>query len=141
MIHIKSSQKLIMPPTSKAYNEEGEEEKEDEEDEEEEEEEPLRPGKRQRTAPASSKSKCSDKGKGKDKGKDKAQANTPAPLDTSAHFPITVRKTRGKNKKGELPSYVPPRPVPSMDAVTLAAETLANGQCEPTVVSLSNCDC
>ncbi|KAJ7879532.1 hypothetical protein B0H14DRAFT_2566708 [Mycena olivaceomarginata] len=137
MIRIKSSQKSITPPASEAYNEEGEEEKEDGEDEEEEEEEPPRPVKYQRTAPASSKSKSSGKGK----GKGKVRANTPAPLDTSARFPITVRKTRRKNKKGEVPSYVPPQPVPSMDVVTLAAETLANGQREPTVfdAGCSNC--
>jgi uncharacterized protein (DUF4213/DUF364 family) len=52
-----------------------------------------------------------------------------------------MRKTHGKNKKGELPSYVPPQPIPSMDVVTLAAETLANQQRKPTVVSLSNRDC
>ncbi|KAJ7755266.1 hypothetical protein B0H14DRAFT_2635296 [Mycena olivaceomarginata] len=115
----------VTPPASEAYNEEGEEEKEEEE--EEEEEEPLRPAKCQRTAPASS------KGKGKDKGKGKVRANTPATLETSERFPIPVRKTHGKNKKGELPAYVPPQPVPTMDTVTLAAETLANGQHEPTV--------
>jgi hypothetical protein len=52
-----------------------------------------------------------------------------------------MRKTRGKSKKGEVPAYVPPQPVPSMDTLTLAAETLANQQREPTVVSLSHCDC
>ncbi|KAJ7696154.1 hypothetical protein B0H14DRAFT_3905285 [Mycena olivaceomarginata] len=108
--------KSITPPASEAYNEEGEEEKEDEE--EEEEEELPRPAKRQRTGPASSKSK-----------------------ETSSRFPIPVRKTRRKNKKGELPAYVPPETVPTMDTVTLAAETLANGQREPTVfdAGCSNC--
>ncbi|KAJ7819712.1 hypothetical protein B0H14DRAFT_2600461 [Mycena olivaceomarginata] len=123
-----SSQKSITPPTSEAYNEEGEEEKEDEE--EEEEEEPPRPVKRQRTGPAPSKSK----GSGKGKGKGKARANTPAALETSDRFPIPVCKTHGKSKKGELPAYVPPQPVPMMDTVTLAAEMLANQRREPTVV-------
>jgi hypothetical protein len=56
-------------------------------------------------------------------------------VDTSTCFPIPVRKTHGKSKKGEVPAYVPPQPVPSMDTLTLAAETLANQQREPTMVS------
>jgi hypothetical protein len=79
--------------------------------------------------PASRKGKSS----GKDKGK--VRAKTSASLETSDRFPIPVRKTRGKNKKGKLPPYVPPRPVLSMDTITLAAETLANQQREPIVVS------
>jgi hypothetical protein len=127
MIKAKSSQRLVTPPTSEAYNEEGEEEKEDEE--EEEEEEPPRPAKCQHTVPTWSKSK----GSGKDKGK--ARAKTPTSLETSDRFPIPVRKTHGKSKKDELPAYVPPQPIPTMDMVTLAAETLANGQREPMVVT------
>jgi hypothetical protein len=127
MIKTRSSQRSVTPPASEAYNEEGEEEKEDEE--EEDEEEPPRPAKHQRMTPASSKSR----GPGKDKGK--ARAKTPASLETSARFPITVHKIHGKNKKGEVPAYVPPQPIPSMDTLTLAAETLTNQQHEPTVVS------
>jgi hypothetical protein len=136
MIKTRSSQRSVTPPASEAYNEEGEEEKEDEE-EEEDEEEPPRPAKHQRTGPAPPKSKVSGKGK----GKGKARANTPALVDTWTRFPIPVRKTCGKSKKGEVPAYVPPQPVPSMDTLTLAAETLANQQCEPIVVRLSNRDC
>jgi hypothetical protein len=130
MIRIKSSQKSVTPPASEAYNEEGEEEK-DEEDEEEEEEAPPRPAKRRRTAPAPPKSKTP----GKSKGKGKAQVETPALPDLSTSFPIPVRKTRGKSKKTELPAYVPPQPVPLMDTVSLAAETLASQRREPLVVS------
>jgi hypothetical protein len=135
MIKTRSSQRSVTLPASKAYNEEGEEEKEDEE--EEDEEEPPCPVKHQRTGPASPKSKASGKGK----GKGKARANTPALVDTSTRFPIPLRKTRRKSKKGEVPAYVPPQPIPSMDTLTLATETLANQQREPTVVSLSNCNC
>jgi hypothetical protein len=46
-----------------------------------------------------------------------------------------VCKTHGKSKKAELPAYVPPQPVPLMDTVSLAAETLASQRCEPLVVS------
>jgi hypothetical protein len=123
MIIMHSSRKSITPSAEEAYHEEGEEE-----------EEPLRPAKCQRTAPASF------KGKGKDKGKGKAQANTPAPSSASSHFPLVDRKTRGKRKKDELPSYVPPRPVPTMDTVRLAAESLAKEQREPTVVRKVNHD-
>jgi hypothetical protein len=132
MIKTRLSQRSVTPPASEAYNEEGEEEKEDEE-EEEDEEEPPHPAKHQRTGPASPKSRASGKGKGKGKGK--VRANTPTLVDTSTRFPIPVCKTHGKSKKGEVPAYVPPQPVPSMDTLTLAAETLANQQCEPTVVS------
>ncbi|KAJ7690179.1 hypothetical protein B0H14DRAFT_3532416 [Mycena olivaceomarginata] len=76
----------------------------EEEKEEEEEEEPVRPTKRQRTSSSAAKSK----GKGK-------------------------RKTRGKSKKADLPEYVPPRPVPTMDTVRLASESLAKEQSESTV--------
>jgi hypothetical protein len=130
MIRIKSSQKSVTPPASEAYNEEGEEEK-DEEDEEEEEEAPPRPAKRRRTAPAPPKSKTP----GKSKGKGKAQVETPALPDLSTSFPIPVRKTRGKSKKAEVSPYVPPQPIPSMDTVSLAAETLASQRREPLVVS------
>jgi hypothetical protein len=137
MIKIKSSQKSVTPPASEAYNEEGEEEKDEEEEEEEEEEAPPRPAKRRRTAPALPKSKTP----GKSKGKGKAQVETPALADTSSTFPIPVRKTHGKSKKAELPTYVPPQPVLLMDTVSLAVETLASQHCEPLVVSLSNRDC
>ncbi|KAJ7817904.1 hypothetical protein B0H14DRAFT_2601627 [Mycena olivaceomarginata] len=126
MIKTRSSQRSVTPPASEAYNEEGEEEKEDEE----EEEEPPRPVKRQRTSSTAPKSKCSVKGK----GKGKAPANTPVPFPGSSLFPPVERKTRGKRKKDELPPYVPPRPVPTMDTVRLAAESLAKEQSEPTVV-------
>ncbi|KAJ7696125.1 hypothetical protein B0H14DRAFT_2650305 [Mycena olivaceomarginata] len=106
----------VVPEIS--YNKEGEEE---------EEEEPLHPAKHQRTGPAPSKSKVS----GKSKSKGKARANTPALVDTSTRFPIPVRKPRRKSKKGELPAYVPPQPVSSMDTVSLAAETLANQRVNP----------
>ncbi|KAJ7847128.1 hypothetical protein B0H14DRAFT_2583771 [Mycena olivaceomarginata] len=128
MIKIKSSQKSVTPPASEAYNEEGEEE-EDEEEEEEEEEASPRPAKRRRTAPALPKSKTP----GKSKGKGKAQVEMPALPDISTTFPIPVRKTRGKSKKAELPPYVPPQPVPLMDTVSLAAETLASQHREPLV--------
>ncbi|KAJ7800944.1 hypothetical protein B0H14DRAFT_2576198 [Mycena olivaceomarginata] len=136
MIKIKSSQKSVTPPASEAYNEEGEEEK-DEEEEEEEEEVPPRPAKRRRTAPALSKSKTP----GKSKGKGKAQVETPALPDLSTTFPIPVRKTRGKSKKAEPSAYVPPQPVPLMDTVSLAAETLASQRREPLVfdAGCSNC--
>ncbi|KAJ7790173.1 hypothetical protein B0H14DRAFT_3501924 [Mycena olivaceomarginata] len=136
MIRIKSSQKSVTPPASEAYNEEGEEEK-DEEEEEEEEEAPPRPAKRRRTAPALPKSKTP----GKSKGKGKAQVETPALPDISTTFPIPVCKTRGKSKKAELPPYVPPQPVPLMDTVSLAAETLASQHREPLVfdAGCSNC--
>ncbi|KAJ7895590.1 hypothetical protein B0H14DRAFT_3426202 [Mycena olivaceomarginata] len=107
MIKTRSSQRSVTPPASEAYNEEGEEEKEDEE----EEEEPPRPAKCQRTSSNAPKSKCSDKGKGK-----------------------VERKTQSKSKRNELPPYVPPRPVPTMDTVRLVAESLAKEQSEPTVV-------
>ncbi|KAJ7691874.1 hypothetical protein B0H14DRAFT_2651877 [Mycena olivaceomarginata] len=133
MIKTRSSQRSVTPPASEAYNEEGEEEKEDEE----EEEEPPRPAKRQRTSSTAPKSKCSVKGK----GKGKAPANTPVPFPGSSLFPPVERKTRGKSKKNELPPYVPPRPVPTMDTVRLAAESLAKEQSEPTVfdAGCSNC--
>ncbi|KAJ7815024.1 hypothetical protein B0H14DRAFT_2603741 [Mycena olivaceomarginata] len=136
MIRIKSSQKSVTPPASEAYNEEGEEEK-DEEEEEEEEEAPPCPAKCRRTAPALPKSKTP----GKSKGKGKAQVETPALVDTSSTFSIPVRKTHRKSKKAELPPYVPPQPVPLMDTVSLAAETLASQRREPLVFNAgcSNC--
>ncbi|KAJ7771433.1 hypothetical protein B0H14DRAFT_2632397 [Mycena olivaceomarginata] len=136
MIRVRSSRKSSTPPTEEAYNEEGEEEKDDNEEEEEEEESP-RPAKRQRTGPATSKGRASGKGK----GKGKARATTPAPVDTSTRCPIPVRKTCGKSKKGELPAYVPPQPVPPMDTISLAAETLASQRREPLVfdAGCSNC--
>jgi hypothetical protein len=130
MIRIKPSQKSVTPPTSEAYNEEGEEEKEEEE-EEEKDEAPPHPAKRRRTAPALPKSKTP----GKSKGKGKAQVETPALPDLSTSFPIPVHKTRGKSKKAELPPYVPSQPIPLMDTVSLAAETLASQRREPLVVS------
>ncbi|KAJ7346256.1 hypothetical protein DFH08DRAFT_810088 [Mycena albidolilacea] len=136
MIKIKSSQKSVTPPASEAYNEEGEEEK-DEEEEEEEEEVPPRPAKRRRTAPAPPKSKTP----GKSKGKGKAQVVTPALPDLSTSFPIPVRKTRGKSKKTELPAYVPPQPVPLMDTVSLAAETVASQRREPLVFDAGCANC
>ncbi|KAJ7301340.1 hypothetical protein DFH08DRAFT_993807 [Mycena albidolilacea] len=136
MIKIKSSQKSVTPPASEAYNEEGEEEK-DEEEEEEEEEAPPCPAKRRRTAPALPKSKTP----GKSKGKGKAQVETPALPDLSTTFPIPVRKTRGKSKKAELPAYVPPQPVPLMDTVSLAAETLASQRREPLVFDAGCANC
>ncbi|KAJ7896424.1 hypothetical protein B0H14DRAFT_3425793 [Mycena olivaceomarginata] len=123
MIKTRSSQRSVTPPASEAYNEEGEEEKEDEE-EEEEEEEPIRPAKRQRTSSSVPKGR----------GRGKAKAATPAPSAASSRFPLVERKTRGKRKKDELPPYVPPRPVPTMDTVRLAAESLAKEQHKPTVV-------
>ncbi|KAJ7672709.1 hypothetical protein B0H14DRAFT_2657165 [Mycena olivaceomarginata] len=136
MIRVRSSRKSSTPPAEEAYNEEGEEEKDDNEEEEEEEESP-RSAKRQRTGPATSKGKASGKGK----GKGKARATTPAPVDTSTRCPIPVRKTCGKSKKGELPAYVPPQPVPPMDTISLAAETLASQRREPLVfdAGCSNC--
>jgi hypothetical protein len=131
MIKIKLSQKSVTPPASEAYNEEGEEEKEDEEEEEEAEEAPPRPAKRRRTAPTLPQSKTL----GKSMGKGKVQVKTPALPDISTTFPIPVRKTRGKSKKAELPPYVPPQPVPLMDTVSLAVETLARQRREPLVVS------
>ncbi|KAJ7717921.1 hypothetical protein B0H14DRAFT_2643463 [Mycena olivaceomarginata] len=118
MIIARSSQKSITPPAEETYNEEGEEEKEEEEDDEE----PVRPTKRQRTSSRAP----------KDKGK--AKASTPAPPSGSSRFPLVDRKTRGKRKQNELPPYVPPQPVPTMDTVRLAAESLAKEQSEPTVV-------
>jgi hypothetical protein len=126
MIKTRSSQRSVTPPASEAYNEEGEEEKEDEE----EEEEPVRPAKRQRTS--------SSAPKGRSGGK--AKAATPTSSAASSRFPPVERKTRGKRKKDELPPYVPPRPVPTMDTVRLAAESLAKEQREPTVVSEVNRD-
>ncbi|KAJ7300360.1 hypothetical protein DFH08DRAFT_828533 [Mycena albidolilacea] len=128
LIRVRSSRKSVTPPVDEAYNEEGEEEK-DEEEEEEEEEAPPRPAKRRRTAPALPKSKTP----GKNKGKGKAQVETPALPDLSTSFPIPVRKTRGKSKKAEVSPYVPPQPIPSMDTVSLAAETLASQRREPLV--------
>ncbi|KAJ7811541.1 hypothetical protein B0H14DRAFT_3479650 [Mycena olivaceomarginata] len=127
MIITRSSRKSVTLPAEEAYNEEGEEEKEDED----EEEEPARPAKRQWTSSSAPKGK----------GKGKAKANTPAPSTGSSRFPLVERKTRGKHKKNELPLYVPPRPVPSMDMVRLAAESLAKEQSEPTVfdAGCSNC--
>jgi hypothetical protein len=127
MIRIRSSQKSVTPPASEAYDEEGEEEKEDEE---EEEEEPVRPAKRQRTGSSAPKGR----------GRGQAKAVTPAPSAASSRFPPVERKTRGKRKKDELPPYVPPRPVPTMDTVRLAAESLAKEQSEPTVVRITNRD-
>ncbi|KAJ7821395.1 hypothetical protein B0H14DRAFT_3471586 [Mycena olivaceomarginata] len=130
MIKLKPSQKSITPPNSEAYNEEGEEEKDDDE-----EEEPVHPTKHQHTCSVASKSRSLGKGKGK------ARANTPAPSATSSRFPAPVCKTHRKNKKSELPAYVSPQPVPTMDSVTLATETLVNGQHKPTVfdTGCSNC--
>ncbi|KAJ7318045.1 hypothetical protein DFH08DRAFT_971523 [Mycena albidolilacea] len=136
MIKIKSSQKSVTPPASEAYNEEGEEEKEEEE-EEEEDEAPLRPAKHRQTAPALPKSKTPGKGK----GKGKAQVETLVLPDLSTTFPIPVWNTDGKSKKAELSPYVPPQPVPLMDTVSLAAETLASQRREPLVfdTGCSNC--
>jgi hypothetical protein len=114
MIKLKSSPKLITPPADEAYDEEGKEEK----DTEEEEEEQPRPAKCQRTG--SSLSKGQGKSKGKAKGK--VRANTPIPSLSSSNFPAVERKTQGKRKTNELPPYVPPRPVPTMDMVCLTAE-------------------
>jgi hypothetical protein len=124
MIIARSSQKSITPPAAETYNEEGEEEKEEEEDDEE----PVCPTKRRRTSPHVP------------KGKGKAKASTPAPPSGSSRFPLVERKTRGKRKQNELPPYVPPRPVPTMDTVRLAAESLAKEQSEHTVVSRTNRD-
>ncbi|KAJ7729892.1 hypothetical protein B0H14DRAFT_3518199 [Mycena olivaceomarginata] len=52
-----------------------------------------------------------------------------------------MRKTRGKSKKAELPAYVPPQPVPLMDTVSLAAETLASQHCEPLVFDAGCANC
>jgi hypothetical protein len=117
---VRSSRKSVTPPVDEAYHEEGEEEREDDEDEE-----LTPPRKRKRTDSRTP------------KGKSKAKSGTPAP---SSRFPSAVRKTRGKSKKDELPPYVPPRPVPTMDTVRLAAESLAKEQSEPTVVSIFNRD-
>ncbi|KAJ7820361.1 hypothetical protein B0H14DRAFT_2600077, partial [Mycena olivaceomarginata] len=119
MIIARSSRKSITPPAEEAYNEEGEEEKADED----EEDEPVRPAKRQRTSSSAPKGR----------GRGKAKTATPAPSAASSLFPLVERKTRGKRKKDELPPYVPPRPVPTMDTVRLAAESLAKEQREPTV--------
>jgi hypothetical protein len=124
VIIARSSQNSIMPPAEETYNEEGEEEKEEEEDDEE----PVHPTKRRRTSSRAP----------KDKGK--AKASTPAPTPGLSCFPLVDRKTRGKRKQNELPPYVPPRPVPTMDTVRLAAESLAKEQSEPTVVSRTNRD-
>ncbi|KAJ7711946.1 hypothetical protein B0H14DRAFT_2645543 [Mycena olivaceomarginata] len=40
---------------------------------------------------------------------------------------------QSKSKKADLPEYVTPRPVPTMDTVRLASESLAKEQSEPTV--------
>ncbi|KAJ7792113.1 hypothetical protein B0H14DRAFT_2624321 [Mycena olivaceomarginata] len=71
-----------------------------------------------------------------------------APRNTNGRFLSHPRaracareRTRGKNKKGELPAYVPPQPVPTMDSVTLATETLANGEGEPTVFNAGYSNC
>jgi hypothetical protein len=124
MIKTRSSQRSVTPPASEAYNEEGEEEKEDEE----EEEEPVHPAKRQRTSSSAPKGR----------GRGKAKASTPTPSAASSRFPLVERKTRGKRKKDKLPPYVPPQPVPTMNTVRLAAESLTKEQCEPTVVSEVN---
>jgi hypothetical protein len=126
MIIARSSQKSITPPAEEAYNEEGEEEKADED----EEDEPVRPAKRQQTSSSAPKGR----------GRGKAKAATPTPSAASSRFPLVERKTWGKRKKDELPPYVPPRPVPTMDTVRLAAESLAKEQREPTVVSEVNRD-
>ncbi|KAJ7663551.1 hypothetical protein B0H14DRAFT_2658770 [Mycena olivaceomarginata] len=55
----------------------------------------------------------------------------PIPSLGSSIFPAVERKTRGKHRTNELPPY---RPVPTMDTVRLAAESLAKEQREPTVV-------
>jgi hypothetical protein len=127
MIIARSSRKSITLPAGEAYNEEGEEEKADED----EEDEPVRPAKRQRTSSSAPKGR----------GRSKAKTATPAPSAASSRFPLVERKTRGKRKKDELPPYVPPRPVPTMDTVRLAAESLAKEQREPTMVSEVNRDC
>ncbi|KAJ7300605.1 hypothetical protein DFH08DRAFT_828295 [Mycena albidolilacea] len=119
MIITRSSQKLVTLPTNDAYNEEGKEEKEDKD----KEEEPVCPVKRQQTSSSTPKGK----------GKGKAKANTPAPSTGLSRFPPVEHKTWGKHKKNELPSYVPPRPVPTMDMVRLVAESLAKEQSESTV--------
>jgi hypothetical protein len=135
MIKLKLSQKSVTPPANKAYDEEGEEER-DAEEEEEEEEQP-RPAKRQRMGSSLPKGQ----GKSKGKGEDKARANTPLSSLGSSIFPAVERKTRGKRRANKLPPYVPPRPVPTMDTVRLATESLAKEQSEPTIVSRTNRDC
>jgi hypothetical protein len=132
MIIARSSRKSVTPPAEEGYHEEGEEAGE----EEEEAEEPARPTKHQCT------SSCVAIGQAQGKGKDKGKARAPKPITPSAssRFPPVVRKTRGKSKKAELPSYIPPRAVPTMDTVRLAAESLAKEQREPTVVSETNRD-
>ncbi|KAJ7854169.1 hypothetical protein B0H14DRAFT_3449770 [Mycena olivaceomarginata] len=118
MIHVQSSRKSFTPPAEEVYNEEREEEREDDEDEKVT---LLRKHKRTESrAP---------------KGKGKAKSGTPAP---SSRFPSIVHKTRGKSKKDELPAYILPRPVPTMDTVRLAADSMrdvpiaysANRECE-----------
>ncbi|KAJ7819710.1 hypothetical protein B0H14DRAFT_2600459 [Mycena olivaceomarginata] len=130
LIELKTSQKSVTPPASEAFNEEGE-------DELDNKEEVPRPTKRQR----SSCHAATGQAQGKGKGKGKACAPTPTTPSTSSRFPLVVRKTRGKSKKAELPSYVPLHPVPTMDTVRLAAESLAKEQHEPTVfdAGCSNC--
>ncbi|KAJ7689512.1 hypothetical protein B0H14DRAFT_2652790 [Mycena olivaceomarginata] len=123
MIIARSSQKSITPPAEETYNEEGEEEKEEEEDDEE----PVCPTKR----------RCTSSRAPKDKGK--VKASTPAPPSGSSRFPLVDRKTRGKRKQNELPPYVPPRPVPTIDTVRLAAKSLAKEQSEPTVAVTNWC--
>ncbi|KAJ7318517.1 hypothetical protein DFH08DRAFT_819795 [Mycena albidolilacea] len=120
MIHVRSSRKSSTPPAEEAHNE-GEEVREDNEDED-----VMLPRKHKRTETRAS------------KGKGKAKSGTPAP---SSRFPAVVRKTRGNSKKDELPAYVPPRPVPTMDTIRLAAESLAKEWSESTVfdAGCSNC--
>ncbi|KAJ7792198.1 hypothetical protein B0H14DRAFT_2624183 [Mycena olivaceomarginata] len=117
MIYVQSSHKSSTPPANEAYNEEGKEEKEIEEDE---------------GVTLPKKQKCTGSRTPKTQGKGKARARSPAP---PYHFPPTVRKTRGKSKKDELPAYVPPHPVPTTDSVRLASESITKEQSEPTVVS------
>jgi hypothetical protein len=126
LIKLKTSQKSVTPPTSEAFNKEGEDELNDEE-------EAPRPSKRRQ----SSSRAATGQAQGKGKGKGKARAPTPATPSTSSCFPPIVRKTRGKSKMDELQPYVPPRPVPTMDTVRLAAESLAKEQSEPTVATFS----
>ncbi|KAJ7710242.1 hypothetical protein B0H14DRAFT_2646105 [Mycena olivaceomarginata] len=132
MIIAHSSRKSVTPSAEEAYREEGEEA-----GEEEEAEEPTRPTKRQRT----SSRVATGQTQGKVKDKRKARAPKPITPSTSSRFPPAVRKTRGKSKKAELPPYIPPRAVPTMDTVRLAAESLAKEQREPTVfdAGCSNC--
>ncbi|KAJ7853556.1 hypothetical protein B0H14DRAFT_2758354 [Mycena olivaceomarginata] len=65
----------------------------------------------------------------------------PVPSSSSPRFPPSVRKTRGKSKKDEAPLYAPPRPVPTMDTVLLASESVAKEQSEPTVFDAGCATC